>query len=124
MTGRHGVVWLCRTCRAGAATLAVLRHVAPRAFVNHLWQAALHNGRRSSLVCPSCERPFTEFVDAASALDPEQLEVCTRCFWVWLGPEALASSRGTVVFPPALEDARGARRALGSLTFRALRRVL
>ena len=33
---RHGLVWLCRSCRSGAATLPILRQVAPHAFVNHL----------------------------------------------------------------------------------------
>ena len=90
--GPHGVVWLCGACRAGAATVPVLRQIAPDAFVNHLWQAALHEGRRSRLICPSCDRPFTEFVGTGIAVSP-RLEVCVRCFWVWLGPRALAAVR-------------------------------
>ncbi len=81
--GRHGLVWWCDTCGAGAATLPILREVAPPALVNQLWQAALHEGRTSAIVCPSCARPFTELVD--SGLGP-QPRVCVRCFWVWFAP--------------------------------------
>jgi hypothetical protein len=88
--GRHGLVWLCRVCRAGAVTLPILRQVAPRAFVNELWQAALHDGRDSRLVCPACTRPFTEFEGTRAAGNP-QIKVCVRCFWVWFSPTLLAS---------------------------------
>ena len=117
-TGRHGLVWLCRACRAGAATLPILRQVAPRAFVNRLWQAALHNGRTSALVCPSCAQPFTEFVGAGAAVDL-RLVVCVRCFWVWLGPKELSSLSAAA--PAAAVDAR---HILGSLAAGVLRGVL
>lgn len=51
---RHGLVWVCRGCRAGAVTLPILRQVAPQPFVNQLWQAALHNGRTARVMCPGC----------------------------------------------------------------------
>jgi hypothetical protein len=35
-TGWHGLVWVCRACRAGAATLPILHQVAPRPLVNQL----------------------------------------------------------------------------------------
>jgi len=82
----HGLVWLCRACRAGAATVPILRHVVPRAFVNRMWQAALHEGRTSSLRCPSCGQPFT----AVTAWGNIRLEVCVGCCWVWLGPKEIA----------------------------------
>ena len=87
---RYGLVWVCRMCRAGAVTLPILRQVASRPFVNHLWQTALHNGRPSSVVCPACAQPFTEFRGASAAVTA-QLKVCVRCFWVWLYPEARLS---------------------------------
>jgi ribosomal protein L37AE/L43A len=116
---RHGLVWLCRTCRAGAATLPVLRQAAPRGFVNHLWQGALHDGRESGLVCPSCDRPFTRLTGPRA--NP-RLEVCVRCFWVWLGPRALTalSRRPALPAPPAPEP----RYALAALTADVLRREL
>jgi ribosomal protein L37AE/L43A len=136
--GRHGLVWLCRSCHAGAATLPILRQVAPRAFVNHLWQAALHDGRRSPLVCPSCARPFTKFARAGAAVGA-QIEVCVRCFWVWLSPSALSSLSAGVTPPPALDHVRElprraappepdtaaaeARHVLGSLAAGVLRRA-
>jgi Zn-finger nucleic acid-binding protein len=86
--GRHGIVWLCRTCRAGAATLPILRQVAPRDFVNQVWQAALQNGVPSARVCPSCTQPFTTFTGSRAKIEPH-LEVCTRCYWVWLDSESL-----------------------------------
>jgi hypothetical protein len=85
---RHGIVWLCRSCRAGAATLPILRQVAPREFVNHLWQAALQDGIESPRRCPSCTQPFTCFSGSRVEVEP-RLEVCTRCFWVWLHPASL-----------------------------------
>jgi hypothetical protein len=139
--GRHGLVWLCRACRAGAATLPILRQVAPRGYVNRLWQAALHDGRPSALVCPSCARPLTRFVERRAAGQP-QLEVCVGCFWVWLGSDALSSRSIDAAPAAALEatralvparkaDARAsaaaaaeARQALGVLAAGVLRRVL
>jgi len=98
--GRHGIVWLCRSCRAGAATLPILRRIAPRAFVDQVWQAALHEGRASSTHCPSCGQPFTTFRGSEATVEPE-LEVCTRCYWVWLGPASL-SSLARLRDPPTL----------------------
>ena len=87
---KHGIVWLCNHCRSGAATLPVLRQVAPRAFVQHLWQAALHDGLPSPKICPSCTQPFTTFSGSRVTLEPN-LEVCVRCYWVWLGPASLSA---------------------------------
>ena len=89
--GRHGLVWLCRECRAGAVTVPVLRRVAPRAFVNDAWQTALRRGRRSRLVCPACAEPFVEV--SVGRADP-RMKACVRCFWVWLNPHALAAVLG------------------------------
>jgi hypothetical protein len=105
---RHGLVWVCRVCRAGAVTLPILRQGASRPFVNQLWQMALHNGRPSTLLCPACTRLFTECRGATAAVN-SQLKVCVRCFWVWLRPGALLSP--TAVQP--LSPARGRGQALG-----------
>jgi hypothetical protein len=88
--GRHGLVWVCRACRAGAATLPILRQVASPTFVIQLWQAALHHGRPSAVICPACTQPFIEVAGASAIVNP-QLKVCVRCFWVWLSPETLSS---------------------------------
>jgi len=135
---QHGLVWICRTCRAGAVTLPILRQVAPRPFVNQLWQTALHNGRTSTVVCPACAQPFTEFRGASAEVN-SQLKVCVRCFWVWLRPGVL-SSLSTEDLPPlelgvgrtlaqgaARKEATTpteARHALSSLAAGVLRRVL
>jgi len=135
--GQHGLVWLCRECRAGAATLPILRQVAPRTFVNRLWQAALHDGRRSTLVCPSCTKPFTEFGGGAVN---RQLKVCVRCFWVWLSARASASlsARAIPAVTPdetralvpsrasrgSVPSAANARHTLGKLTAGVLVRAL
>lgn len=101
---RYGLVWVCRTCRAGAVTLPLLRQVASHAFVNRVWQAALHNGRPSTLVCPACAQPFTECRGASAAVNA-QLKVCVRCFWVWLRPAAFVSPVADPL-PPALKQGR------------------
>jgi hypothetical protein len=71
--------------------------------VNSLWQAALHGGRASRLVCPACERPFTELASAGAGID-RRIMVCVRCFWVWLSSDLVGSS--AALRPPALEDPR------------------
>ncbi len=102
---RYGLVWVCRTCRAGAVTLPILRQVTAGPFVNHLWQTALHDGRPSAVVCPACTQPFTEFRGASAAVNA-QLKVCVRCFWVWLCPERLLSPAAANPLPPALRRGR------------------
>src|SRR5262245_37072712 len=134
----HGLVWVCRACRAGAVTLPILRQVASRPFVNHLWQAALHNGRISRVICPACTQPFTEFRGANTVVN-SQLKVCVRCFWVWLRPGALSSFSEAIPLPPAFGLGRAlaqgasreestaaveARHILSSLVAGVLRRVL
>ncbi len=125
--GRHGLVWLCRSCRAGAATLPVLREFAPRTFVNGLWQAALHGGRPSTLVCPSCRRRFTRLVAGGAGDEAHRLDVCIRCFWVWVDADGLsafaAPARIGGARRPALPPP-DARRALGVLAAGVVRRVL
>ena len=86
----HGSVWLCRHCLAGAATLGVIRKVAPREFVNHIWQAARAHGRDSSLPCPSCTQPLLTFRPDEVSVSPK-LEICCRCFFLWLDRDALAT---------------------------------
>ncbi len=99
-------MWICRTCRGGAVTLPILRKVAPRPFVNRLWQSALHRGRCSSLVCPACTQPFTDVANMLAT----QIRVCVRCYWVWLDCHALDSlaTLGTpaTALPPPRRRAR------------------
>ncbi len=94
--GRQGLVWICRSCRGGAVTLPILRRVAPRPFVNALWQTAIRRGRVSPLTCPACTQPFTE---VAAGVMP-QIRACIRCYWVWLDCDAL-DSLATVGTPAA-----------------------
>jgi hypothetical protein len=84
-------------------TLPVLRQVAPRPFVNQLWQAALHDGHASGLVCPACTRPFTEF-GARGAARSSQIKVCVRCFWVWFPPALLSAFPAVSALPPPRAD--------------------
>jgi ribosomal protein L37AE/L43A len=124
-SGRHGLVFVCRGCHAGAATLPVLRQVAPATLVDRLWQAALHGGgRRSPRRCPSCGARFTTLRAPDARVD-----VCITCLWVWLGPGGLASLGSIATrraLPPALPHAGNlplleAPRTLGTLTARVIR---
>jgi hypothetical protein len=99
--GRKGLVWLCRDCRAGAVTLPILRQVAPRPFVNRLWQAALHAGRASHLLCPACGMPFAEVANG----DP-RIKACVRCFWVWMDAEQIDALTTPVSAPRELPPPR------------------
>jgi hypothetical protein len=90
----HGVVWICRPCEAGATTLGVLRQVAPRPCINHLWQAARTLGLPSAKSCPSCTQPLLE-LDAPSVESSPSFLVCCHCFLVWLERPALRALRLT-----------------------------
>jgi hypothetical protein len=99
--GRHGLVWFCRDCRAGAVTLPVLRQIAPRTFVNRVWQAALHESRPSRQWCPACAQPFSELgYDALWGWAP--IKVCTCCHWVWFSADLLATFERAPAPPPTL----------------------
>lgn len=107
--GRQGLVWICQDCRAGAVTLPILRRHAPRPFVNALWQAALHHGRPSALVCPACTQPF---IDVATTFGG-RIQVCVRCYWVWLDSDALDQlATDTTALPAAPHELPPPRRAL------------
>ena len=88
----HGIVWICRSCEAGAVNLGVFRQVVPRGFVNHLWRAVKLYGLPSRKTCPSCAQPLLE-VDAKRVQLSPALEVCCRCFLVWLERPVLARLR-------------------------------
>jgi hypothetical protein len=90
--GRHGIVWVCASCAAGATTLGVLRHVAPKAFINHLWQAARLHGTTSAKACPSCTQPLVELRPPQVEIEPA-LEVCCRCFLIWMERPTLQALR-------------------------------
>lgn len=107
----HGIVWVCRRCRAFAANLAVLRKAAPRQFVKHLWLAGLELGIPSSHRCPSCEQPLRRF--GADVEVSPACEMCCRCFLVWFDDSALQSLQ-------IGSDDPAAGRAILSLARRAL----
>jgi Zn-finger nucleic acid-binding protein len=114
--GRHGIVWVCGRCVAGATTIGVLRHVAPRAFIHHLWQAARHHGAPSRKACPSCTQPLLELRPPQVQIQPA-LDVCCRCFLIWMERPALDALRmGAAALPARTSPESGeldARRALG-----------
>jgi hypothetical protein len=101
--GRHGIVWVCGACVAGATTVGVLRHVAPKAFINHLWQAARLHGSLSAKACPSCTQPLLELRPPQVVIEP-RLEVCCRCFLIWMERPTLLALR--MPPPPALGPGR------------------
>lgn len=116
----HGIVWLCASCVAGATTLGVLRKVSPRAFVNHLWQAAQAHGRRSPKRCPSCTQPLLDLDGSQVELSPPLL-VCRHCFLVWLERRTLEAFRlDAQRLRSPLREAAGAPRALAKGVERAV----
>lgn len=78
---RFGQVRICTACMGGTTTLSVLKRVAPKEFINHLWQAAHHSGRASIKSCPSCRQPLLTLGPEVS-VEPE-FDVCIRCYVVW-----------------------------------------
>lgn len=87
----HGVVWVCDACGTGAATLAVIRRVVPRGFVQHLWQAALAHGRPSAQRCPSCTQPLLDFAGSPVTVAPI-VSLCRRCYFVVFEQSALVAA--------------------------------
>jgi hypothetical protein len=85
----YGIVWVCRTCRAFAANLAVLRKAAPRPFVKHLWLAATQLGVPSKQPCPSCAQPLLRFRPEVQV--SPSCKVCCACFLVWFDAPAEAA---------------------------------
>jgi Zn-finger nucleic acid-binding protein len=132
LSGRHGLVHACIDCQAGATTLAVLKKVAPRDFINHVWQSAQRHGVESARICPSCARPLLETQHPDVEITPH-IDVCLRCYLVWLNADALAlvpvseprpAHSAVVAF--AVADAQGAssrvfRRSKGQITEAVLR---
>ena len=78
---RFGQVRVCIPCLGGTTTLSVLKRVAPREFVNHLWQSAHRSGRPSVKSCPSCTQPLLRLGPEVE-IEPE-FDVCIRCHVVW-----------------------------------------
>jgi Transcription factor zinc-finger len=99
--GRKGLVWFCPDCHAGAVTLPILRQVAPRPFVNQLWQAVLRAGRASALMCPACGYPFREVANG----DP-RIKACLRCYWVWMDTDRIDALASTAPAPRELPSPR------------------
>jgi hypothetical protein len=85
----HGLVWICDACGTCAATVAVVRRVVPRGFVQHLWQAARTHGRPSAQRCPSCTQPLLDFAGSPVTVAPV-VSVCCRCYFVVFDRSALA----------------------------------
>jgi len=78
---RFGQVRVCEACMGGTTTLSVLRRVAPKAFVDHLWQSAQRSGRPSVKSCPSCRQPLLS-LGPEIEIEPD-FDVCIRCYVVW-----------------------------------------
>jgi hypothetical protein len=78
---RFGQVRVCARCMGGTTTLPVLKRVAPREFIQHLWQAAQRSGRSSFKSCPSCRQPLLSLGPEVE-IEPE-FDVCVRCYVVW-----------------------------------------
>lgn len=110
----HGIVWVCGVCRAFGANLAVVRKVAPRPFVKHLWLAAVQLGVPSEHACPSCAQPLRSFGPEVEV--SPSCKVCCRCFLIWF--DAASVTEGHV-------GARGVGTSdeVFTLAFRAIHQV-
>lgn len=88
----HGLIWLCGSCATGAATLGVIRKVAPRRFVQQLWQAARSHARPDAWRCPSCTQPLLTFEGTPVEASPS-VRVCCRCFLIVLAQPEMEAFR-------------------------------
>lgn len=97
---RHGGLWRCAECSGVAANLTVLRRHLEENVVRDFWRKAVDASAPSGNKCPSCSRPFREFVarheDRSLCLD-----LCRQCQLMWFDPGELeAFPESTKPEPP------------------------
>jgi Zn-finger nucleic acid-binding protein len=78
----RGGMWRCAVCSGVAANLTVLRRHLEADVVRDFWRKAVDASTPSGNKCPSCSRPFREFVvrheDRSLRLD-----LCRQCQLMW-----------------------------------------
>jgi Zn-finger nucleic acid-binding protein len=78
----RGGLWQCAVCSGVAANLTVLRRHLEGDVVRDFWRKAVDASAPSGNKCPSCSRPFREFVarheDRSLCLD-----LCRQCQLMW-----------------------------------------
>jgi len=66
-------------------TVEVLREVLPREIVNDLWQKACIGEGVKAKCCVACQRLMVQ-VPVIVADEPEFIDVCTGCHFMWFDP--------------------------------------
>lgn len=79
---RGNVYWSCPNCRGRTATTGTLRRTASARIVDHLWELARGVTAEGPRRCPACVRPM-KTVSLALGPGSMELDVCTRCYFVW-----------------------------------------
>ena len=79
---RGSVYWFCPACGGRTATTGTLRRTSSRSLVDHLWELARATTAESGRRCPACERPM-KTVALPLGDHSTELDVCTRCYFVW-----------------------------------------
>ena len=88
--GRGGVFWACSTCGGRTATLGMLRRTAGEHVASELWALAGDSANEGKRRCPACEHSM-RVISVPAAGSALQLDVCTRCYFVWFDPKEFES---------------------------------
>ena len=102
----HGGMWRCAVCSGVAANLTVLRRHLAEDVVRDFWRKAVDASAPSGNKCPSCSRPFREFV-ARHENRSLRLDLCRQCQLMWFDRGELeAFPRSAAPEPPQPERTR------------------
>ena len=86
-----GVYWVCPECGGRAVNLAVMRKAVTPDFAYRLWNTAREGKSRVGRHCPTCNQSMREVV-TSGLTGAMELDVCTRCQFVWFDPGELESA--------------------------------
>ena len=77
-----GIFWVCSSCGGRSATIALLRRNIKREVVNALWLSARSQNWPRRRECPACCGKMAEVPLQLDRIS-EEIDVCTRCQFVW-----------------------------------------
>ncbi len=99
----HAVCFACPQCGGRAATVELLRRMAPRERLRELW-ALVRAGAAADAECPSCRKPM-RLVALREAERVLQLDGCAGCHVIWFDAGELRALAPGAAGPAPVVDA-------------------
>jgi membrane associated rhomboid family serine protease len=87
---RHGLFFVCPKCRGRAVAISVVRRAIDPHEAHEIWRRATAPNAPPGKTCPVCDRAMRGAVIPV-AQGAVQLDVCTRCAFVWFDARELES---------------------------------